>query len=457
MALQRVLTLGASRQTLAVIRSVYQAGHAITVGQHQDCFLARSRYASETWTHVDPHRHEEFADDLVDLLARRPDIRYVFPTGDTTVAAVARHYDRIAMHATPVIPAPEAVMTCMNKVRTYELAEQLGVPVPPTQVAADLPQLYRLADEMGYPCIVKPIDSLGGFLGHKAIICIDGPHMRQRLPAWPADGRPLLVQQYIPGLRINCCLAAWDGEVRGAFQWLILRTEKHDYTGLAVEGVTMPRDRLLWDYCQRLMCRLRYTGLALVQFLPDRRIGTPFLLEINPRMNSTVAFCCRCGFDMPTIAIRCADHMAGRPVAPPAPLVSYPVGRRFHWLHGDLEGWLEARTDPYITGRDLLGWLWKIVRATLRGDWPVTWSARDPRPTLWQYARLLIMPVRRRLDKLSGPRQHVLCHGLCRILRKNRDPKPTATDERPEADQSEKSLAIRGETLQNGCEAATRP
>jgi hypothetical protein len=217
---------------------------------------------------------------------------------------------------------------------------------------------------------------------------------------WPWGDRPLLVQRFITGYRINCDVVAVNGRIMSFFQSRVRRTHRHDNTGLTVDAISVPPDPVVRDRCERIVAAFAYTGVALIQFLRDGEDAEPVFLEINPRLGAYVTFPYHLGYDYPLLAMYCADVLAGRQVAEPRWPQAYPGGRQLHWLMGDVNGLMEPEARVQLTFRDRCGWLWQIVRSACRRNVSMSWSLRDPLPTLWLGADFLLKPIRRRWRRL---------------------------------------------------------
>ena len=64
---------------------------------------------------------------------------------------------------TEVIPTASAVMATMNREGIRRLAdEELGLPTSPYLFADSLAELRVAAEQIGYPCVVKPVMSSSG-------------------------------------------------------------------------------------------------------------------------------------------------------------------------------------------------------------------------------------------------------------------------------------------------------
>ena len=68
---------------------------------------------------------------------------------------------------------------------------------------------------------------------------------------------------------------------------------------------------------------------------------------------------------------------------------TWRVGQRYAWLYGDLAGLADAASDGTLTPVQSAAWALQILRAAWRADIHLTFSIRDPRPTLCTYAARL--------------------------------------------------------------------
>lgn len=413
----KILILGSYRQSITVVRSLARAGYPVVVGSHEKAFTEYSRYTSEVWRHppIEPDGdvdgepdggaalHEAvrttFTRALAGFLARRPDIALVFPVGEDVLACLARCPDAVAA-AAPVMPAPEVVLACLDKARMYELIDQLAIPMARHGLARDPAAVGALADEVGYPCVIKPKDSLRPFFAQKAVICRHAGDVDQAVRPWPAGNDVLIVQAFAAGHRHNCHFAALDGSLRMYFEQRVLRTNRLDATGFGVDGVSVRPSAVLRAYCEQLIGALGYSGVGCIQFLVDEH-GRASFLELNPRLDATCALPYHCGHDFPRMAVALAERRRGARVPLPEPSATYPVGRRVDWLLGDLQGLVHASRQGEADLAQSLCWLGQMGRAWLEADCHVTWSVADPLPSAYLSATWLGAMAGRRVRALA--------------------------------------------------------
>ncbi len=289
-----------------------------------------------------------------------------------------------------MMPTRKAVETCLNKAAMCDVARRLGVPQAPHRVVSELQALYTQADDVGFPCVVKSASQLYTVLGQKAIIAHSQHELRTRFPNWPEHVESLLVQGFTVGPRYNMQLLASDGEVLARVVTKTLRTDRPDGTGYTVESITVRPDPVMDQYCRLLVRHLGYTGLGCLQFLVDDAKGTMAFLELNTRLGAAFAVAGVCGVDFPKLAAELALSGAGTNRCSRA----YPAGKRIAWSYGDLDGIIRARDAGEIGWPQTRRWLREMTGAFFRADIHVTWSWRDPWPTVATHTRLLMGALR---------------------------------------------------------------
>ena len=101
---------------------------------------------------ADPQQLKALFDDI------KPDI--IVPEVE---AIATRVLAQAAANGAQVVPSAEIAAICMDRERLRVLAhEELGLPTTPYRFAGTLEELRAGANEVGYPCVVKPIMSSSG-------------------------------------------------------------------------------------------------------------------------------------------------------------------------------------------------------------------------------------------------------------------------------------------------------
>ncbi len=390
-----VLVIGNYRQTLTVIRSLARANHRVIVGRSEPhAFTQHSRYVDGIWEHPDIDCHaEEFLTALSAYAKSRTAPLVIFPVGERELSLLAHYTPELPPATMVIMPDSATVLTCLNKVSFYELASWMELPVPEFRLARSMPELMARAESIGFPCVVKPFNSLADFRDQKAVVLHERDDLARKLPEWPDGHASLIVQKFASGLRHNCHFLADQGELLAYFEQRVLRTDRPDYTGFGVDGDSIPPTAELKKHTARIIRELGYSGLGCMQFLVDEVQDTISLLELNPRLDATCAIPYYCGYDFPAMAVELAAYVRQLASARPANDSNYPH-RRGVWSSGDLTRLGQDIRAQRISWVEILRRLLRIARSFWLADFHLTWSWRDPLPTCYVFAGMLRTALR---------------------------------------------------------------
>ncbi len=379
---EAVLVIGDYQQTIAVVRSLSRSGRTVIMGeQSRRAFATLSRHTRDVWKHPDPRQTTEFANALDEFLAQRHDIRWVFPVGESDLLALIACRDQRTPRVQRAMPAPAVVRACLDKPTSYALADELNIPQMQSGTAQSFRQLQEFVAKIGTPIVVKCPDSTRLIDGRKALIIRSGDAFERSRMMLAAARYPLIVQAWFDGVRHNCQFAANDGRITAYFEQRVLRTDVPDGTGNGVEGISVAPSPDLYAYSAALVERLGYTGVGCAQFLVNIETGESTYLELNPRLDATCELAYRCGIDLPRLAIEPAASAPG----------SYPIGRRFHWLLGDLRA-MNAQIKSGEPARSAISTsIRKVAAAHWQAHYKLTWDWTDPLPSLFMYGHAFIV------------------------------------------------------------------
>lgn len=380
-----VLILGDHRQALAVARSLRAAGYRVIAGRHGPrSILERSRCVAEVWEHPSPADPGRWADALEAFCLTRGDVGVIFPVGAHEIDLLTPLAARLPVLIASV--AAEILRVCRSKSALLALADRAGVPAGEWAVVFDTRTLLAALARIGYPAVLKP-DRQDDGLGFKAVVlrsCGDAKGLAQSI-SFPATG--FVVQRAAGGDRHNLYFAARSGSLIGLAQIRIVRTDRPDGTGLAVEGISVRPDPVLVEWTATLVKALDYTGAGCAQYMVDAAVPTASFLEINARLGANCAAVCACGLDLPRLFI---ETLMGSVPAP----ASAQVGRRYAWLEGDLRGVAACLRAGRVDRREAAVWLLRAAWAQLRADDQIEFSWRDPLPTLVTLGQMMRAPFR---------------------------------------------------------------
>jgi carbamoyl-phosphate synthase large subunit len=209
----------------------------------------------------------------------------------------------------------ESLEIANNKSRLYEFLQWRGLPVPEFRVVETVEQFKEAIKELGYPgkpVCFKPSVSNGsrGFriiseqMNELDLLFNQKPSALYMSPADAirilSSGKfpELLVSEYLPGEEYSVdCLAN-----RGETVLVVPRLRKRMINGISVEGEFVKEESII-AYCSKVIKELKLHGNIGIQV--KRSVAGQFLmLEINPRVQGSIATCLGAGINLPVLAIK---------------------------------------------------------------------------------------------------------------------------------------------------------
>ncbi|MQF69328.1 carbamoyl-phosphate synthase large subunit [SAR202 cluster bacterium AD-804-J14_MRT_500m] len=201
----------------------------------------------------------------------------------------------------------EVIDIASDRKRFDEFMERLGIPQPPGAAINSVEDALKVAQNIGYPVVVRPSYVLGG---RAMEIVRSAGELISYLNATGSldNGRPVLVDQYMEGKECEVD-AVCDGEtvlIPGIIEH-IERAGVHSGDSMAIYPALNLSDHevaAIVDYTTRIGIALDVKGLMNVQFVivggsayrspnqPQVRNDdtTVYVLEVNPRSSRTVPF-----------------------------------------------------------------------------------------------------------------------------------------------------------------------
>lgn len=228
-------------------------------------------------------------DDVVRIVRHEKADGVVVQFGGQTAINLADGLDRSGV---PVFgTSPQAIALAEDRDQFERLLSDLDVPKPPGHAVRSLEQARRVAEDIGYPVLVRPSFVLGG---RAMDIVADESQLegfyREAEDANP--GQPVLVDKYFFGTEaeVDVISDGTDTLVPGIMEH-IERAGVHSGDSMAVyPPVSLDRDtqwRMVEIACQ-IAKAMGVKGMMNIQFVVQD--GEVFVIEVNPRASRTVPY-----------------------------------------------------------------------------------------------------------------------------------------------------------------------
>ena len=212
----------------------------------------------------------------------------------------------------PIIgTSPDAIDMAEDRERFQGIIEKLGLKQPPNRTARDLETGVNMAEEIGYPLVVRPSYVLGG---RAMEIVYNEDELRRYMneAVQVSNESPVLLDRFLDDAVEVDVDAVCDGQevVIGAIMQHIEQAGVHSGdSACSIPPYSLDNDIQdeMRNQARAMALELGVKGLMNVQFaVKDKEI---FVLEVNPRASRTVPFVSKSiGVSLAKIAARC---MAG--------------------------------------------------------------------------------------------------------------------------------------------------
>jgi D-aspartate ligase len=345
---------------IGLVRCLGREGIPVALARESDRVFARaSRYCQEFIRLPNLSANEEEAVEILEKYGRRQEEKpIVFMNAESDVLLFSKYREQLSSLFHIMLAPHDLLVDLINKNRFARLAGVNDFPVPRTLTPESREECLDAADQIGYPCIIKPIRQrqwqsarIINKIGYTKAVLVSGPTelkaVLDLLP--PIDGHEM-VQQYIPGNdQQHYDLSTYidpEGRVRGCIIGHKLRTYPvHFGSGCYTRFVDEPA---IEDLCLNSLKKIGYTGVADVNLKRHAETGQYYILEINPRYSLWSVFNYACGVNLPllqycdVLGIEMPDQQAdGR-------------AQRWLWFGNDFKSLLGYRRVEELT---VWGWV----------------------------------------------------------------------------------------------------
>ena len=397
-----ILLLGNYRPAVVIARALAARGYNIILGlEGEPHGCEHSRFVHETWDHphLETDRHR-FLPALRRYVGERGDVGAVLPVTEEFVNLFAGTSEPIADDVVLASPDAKIVDVFASKPATLELAQRCAVPTNSFCQVHNHRELIDEAKRICFPITIRPLGTTARLLEEKALIINSAEDLLVALPDWPMGHRTLLLQRFANGIRHNLYFASLDGQIIASCESRILRTNRPDGTGLAVDGETVPVSPVLFRDTQALIEDTGYTGIGLAQFIVDAETGERCFLELNPRVSGSHAVPEYAGIPLSALAIDLAlVAQASRQSKLKSNILKILIDNksqpddlthyhrtykliRYVWTSGDLASSKLALTNGEIGYSGLVSRIWGALRSAARADVHMIWTPSDPLPAI---------------------------------------------------------------------------
>ena len=200
--------------------------------------------------------------------------------------------DKLAAHGVQILGTSlEDLDRAENRNKFEAALQEMGIPQPLGKTCFTKEEALVIAQEIGFPVLVRPSYVLGG---RAMEIVYDEAELAHYMTNAVKENseHPILIDRYLTGKEVEVD-AISDGEtvvIPGIMEH-IERAGVHSGDSIAVyppQNITEKQIETLVDYTERLAKGLNVIGLMNIQYVLFE--GNVYVIEVNPRSSRTVPF-----------------------------------------------------------------------------------------------------------------------------------------------------------------------
>ncbi len=245
-------------------------------------------------------------EDVLELIDLEQPKGVIVQYGGQTPLKLARALE--AAGANIIGTSPDSIDLAEDRERFQEMINELGLLQPPNRTASDIESAVILAEEVGYPIVVRPSYVLGG-RGMEIVYNEDELRTYMSNAVKVSNNAPVLLDRFLDDAVEVDVDAICDGEnvlIGGIMQHIEQAGVHSGDSACSIPPYNLSeemQDRLR-DQATKMAKKLGVIGLMNTQFaIKDDKI---YVLEVNPRASRTVPFVSKAtGISLAKVAALC--------------------------------------------------------------------------------------------------------------------------------------------------------
>lgn len=309
-----------------VLRSLAKKRVPVIVGDASKLAMARfSRYGDGFFQYPSFYKDPaSFVDTLVQQI-KNDHSRVYLPVHEEIFIA-AKYREQLEQHGFIVPVADFGVLEQLHKKEClFDVCQKYGIPTPEIHRITSLDNLPEIFSSMEYPLVIKDNQTNSA----KGVHYIHNRYGAEAIYSKLCESKNQypFIQQHVKGDGYGVSILMNHGEVRAVFAHKRLREKT--YTGGTSTVRISVREPMLEEYAIALLSKVKFHGVAMVEFKYDKKSNNAMVIDVNPRFWGSLSLAIHSGVDFPYLLYKMATDGDVNPI------MDYKLGVKVKWLLGD--------------------------------------------------------------------------------------------------------------------------
>lgn len=314
---------------------------------------------------------------LVNYGKKQKEKPVLFPTHDKYVEFIDEFYDELKPYFLFSQAKDKLSSRLMDKYVLAGIAKECKVKIPASIDIADSDVYSEVEDNIGYPCIVKPVDTVTftKCFRRKVFVCENEGELREGISKCNEKGINAFIQQIIPGFDDH--MLTYDSYIdqNGKTTHYMTAQKLRQWPinfGASVFTIQKYNKKLV-DIGMPFLEGIGYRGFSEIEFKKHETTGEIYLIEINVRTTNFNNLIYKVGINMPYV---CYLDLTGKPLE--ECFIDYDTRYAFIYGFEDFMSIIHYKKAKQLT-------VARAIRDSLSRRWaPAIFDIRDLSPWLYE-------------------------------------------------------------------------
>ena len=316
---KKVVVFACDTGGLGIIRDLHRTEgiYIIAVSNNKSDIGLYSRYVSEKHISPDPKNDEKaFLDFLLSFKDAWKGALFI-ETRDNFSIFFAKNKEVLSGYFHIITNDWKILSKVLFKDELYRIADKLNIDYPKSFLELNKSNYKSIADEINYPCLVKPVDSneFVNVFNTKNFYVKERNDFINKMESCFDNSLSVVAQEVIPGPDENLIrLQSYVNKAgKQAFKFFLYKIRQQP-PRFGVGRVCMSTSPVkeIQEIVERVISETGYRGYLSIEFKKDERDGKYKLIEMNVRISRGVWHCIYAGINITEIIM--ADHLDNKEI-----------------------------------------------------------------------------------------------------------------------------------------------